>query len=304
MADQTLTALYRSPEVANPVNPSAFGYHHGQYILNMQRAYAEYELQGPIPNNNVGWVPAVQAAAIAASDASIAAGNGALRESSPAKVQHMLSMTSHSTNSPNPPNAAVDMSSVNGGVCMISMGNMMCGAIHMQQPSMRRHQREKHPGALTNPTRGNASNDEQLVGMNRRPIGQYIDLFASECERLARNDARFGAGFAQHMPRMRKGVSLSTEFVEPEEEKPHTRHIPPVTTDAQHMLTTQQPTVATPSSRSRKRGPSPPRRDRDESPSPSSRATARKDQPTSNKRPRTDAGTTTRVTRSQRKGKA
>ena len=116
MADQTLTALYRSPEVANPVNPSAFGYHHGQYILNMQRAYAEYELQGPIPNNNVGWVPAgklhyacaehaltiyiVQAAAIAASDASIAAGNGALRESSPAKVQHMLSMTSHSTNSP------------------------------------------------------------------------------------------------------------------------------------------------------------------------------------------------------------
>ena len=51
---------------------------------------------------------------------------------------------------------------------------------------------------------------------------------------------------------MRKGVSLSTEFVEPEEEKPHTRHMPPVTADAQHMLTTQQPTVATPSSRSRK----------------------------------------------------
>ena len=50
------------------------------------------------------------------------------------------------------------------------------------------------------------------------------------------------------MPRM----SLLTEFVEPEEERPHARHMPPVSADAQHMLIIQQPTVATPSSRSRK----------------------------------------------------
>lgn len=68
---------FDNPNVANAINPSAFGYHHGKYTGTSMRSlratntfrktHTEYTLYaGPIPNHNGGWIPARQLAARAA----------------------------------------------------------------------------------------------------------------------------------------------------------------------------------------------------------------------------------------------
>jgi hypothetical protein len=62
-------AAFDNPAVAGATNPGSFGWHHGEHMLRrgfMLSTYWAYA--GPIPNNNTGWVPARQQAAVAASN--------------------------------------------------------------------------------------------------------------------------------------------------------------------------------------------------------------------------------------------
>ncbi|KAH8585432.1 hypothetical protein B0O99DRAFT_696502 [Bisporella sp. PMI_857] len=74
-------AHFDNTAVAGATNPSAFGYHHG-----------------PIPNNNIDWLPARQQQHVD--------GGGSARTAPNVTVD----------DNANPPNAAVDLSSVNTGV--------------------------------------------------------------------------------------------------------------------------------------------------------------------------------------------
>lgn len=51
-------ADFENVAVTNAANPSIFGHHYGEYILNIIiYAYIEYIYAGPITNNNAHWDP-------------------------------------------------------------------------------------------------------------------------------------------------------------------------------------------------------------------------------------------------------
>ncbi|KAH8684404.1 hypothetical protein BGZ60DRAFT_165252 [Tricladium varicosporioides] len=184
------SAAFNNPAVTNSANPSTFGWHHG-----------------PIPNNNPGWIPVRQRAAAAAG-------------TQPPAVT--------TADNANPPIPAVNLSSINNEVCQIDMGGgTMCGVVFGNQPSLRRHLRNVHPGAITNPTRTNTSVQETAAGQSalklfvlsggwrnadfavepgRGPPGGYMDRYATACEAIARTDAAFRATYGSEFHRVKRVI--------------------------------------------------------------------------------------------------
>lgn len=172
--------------VGAAANPSPeYGYHHG-----------------PIPNNNHGWHPPRQAAAIAS-------------KARPPSVT--------SAENGQAPNTPAVMSAVNGGVCMIDMGaGVMCGVQTADQPALRRHMRDFHSGAVANPTRRGVTPAEAFAGQNalkkfvltrawrdaqfvrepgRGPRGGLLDRYATALEDIAAADAAFAHQFGARFHR-------------------------------------------------------------------------------------------------------
>lgn len=174
---------YDNACVTNAINPSIHGHHHG-----------------PILNPNPGWEPARQVAARAANQ----------------KLPAILVTDVSGKNGP--PVSSAPLSTINSGVCdiVVDSTNIMCGSVfqagNQQQVSLRRHCRQQHPGALTNPTTGNVTIPAKVAGTNALklwvrsggwrdahyfhepgvgPVGGWIDTFATEMETLAANDATF-----------------------------------------------------------------------------------------------------------------
>lgn len=182
-------ADFDNPQVASATNPSAFGHHHG-----------------PIPNPNPDWVTPARAAAAAA--AAVTGGR-------PPAVTVQ--------DNANPPNAASVLSSVNTMVCDIAVnGTQMCGRVFTAQPSYRRHVRNEHSGALTNPTTNNTPVGELIAGENslklfvlsgawrdarylhepgRGPSGSRISEYADACTLFAATDEAFAARFGRQFHR-------------------------------------------------------------------------------------------------------
>ncbi|CZR58851.1 uncharacterized protein PAC_08743 [Phialocephala subalpina] len=173
---------YANPAISNAVNPSAYGYAHG-----------------PVPNPNEGWSPHPPPAEGAKSPAVTAAINATA------------------------PNPGSVLSKVNSGVCDIDVGTgQMCGQVFGDQPSLRRHMREAHPGAVVNPNRLNTTIQEESAGQlalkswvrsggwraadyvrepGRGPAGGYIDQYATAMEDLARTNPTFAAAYGTHFHR-------------------------------------------------------------------------------------------------------
>ena len=216
---------FDNAEVRNAQNPSAFGYHYG-----------------PIFNPNVAWTPPSVATARAAG---CRPGNVTAAENATA------------------PNPGQRLSHINTGVCDICVnGAQMCGCTFVaagQQPSLRRHIRNEHFGAVANTSRQNVTLQETIAGQNAikrfvliggwrdqryvfepgvGPAGGYCDLYATQLENIAASDPQFAAQWGTRFHRSR------------------------------------QPAVATPdSARKRKRGRTPPSQPR--SPSPTTRPAAK-----------------------------
>ncbi|KKY29445.1 hypothetical protein UCDDA912_g10631 [Diaporthe ampelina] len=108
----------------------------------------------------------------------------------------------------------ITVSKVNTGVCDVELDGTgsMCGTVFHNQPSLRRHLRDAHPGAAHNPTRVNVGIMEKLHGENaikrwvltggwrdagyvrepgRGPEGGLVAQYADACERIAGEDAEF-----------------------------------------------------------------------------------------------------------------
>ncbi|KAI3393735.1 hypothetical protein diail_3781 [Diaporthe ilicicola] len=122
------------------------------------------------------------------------------------------------------PSLPTTLSKVNTGVCDVDLdgtGNM-CGTVFSGQPALRRHLRDAHPGAATNPTRTQVTVDELLQGQNtlkrwvltggwrdaryvrepgRGPEGGLIAQYADACERIAREDPDFRRKFGDKFHR-------------------------------------------------------------------------------------------------------
>ncbi|KAJ9197776.1 hypothetical protein DTO164E3_5630 [Paecilomyces variotii] len=50
-------------------------------------------------------------------------------------------------------------------ICDIAVnGDEMCGALICDQPALRRHIRQLHPGAIENPTQKNVTQKEEIAG--------------------------------------------------------------------------------------------------------------------------------------------
>lgn len=178
-------ADFDNAQVAGATNPSAFGHHHG-----------------PIPNPNPGWVTPARAAAAATGGRPPAV-----------TVQ----------DNANPPNPASALSAVNSMVCDIAVnGTQMCGRVFTAQPSYRRHVRNEHSGALTNPPTTNTSAAELIAGENalklfvlsggwrdarylhepgRGPSGSRISEYADACTLIAAQDQGFATRFGRQFHR-------------------------------------------------------------------------------------------------------
>ncbi|KAI1263674.1 hypothetical protein F5Y18DRAFT_393814 [Xylariaceae sp. FL1019] len=191
MADLNPLA-YTNLVVAAATNPSPFGYHHG-----------------PIPNLNSNWVPTSSRQAVSSTAQPI-----------PSTQPRRAISAAQNEDAPNP---GMAMSSINTGICDIDLGgNLMCGTVFADQPSLRRHIRTAHPGALSNPRRTNTSPAEEAAGQNtiknwvlsggwrraayvrepgRGPVGGLIDRFATSCEAIAESDPVFAAQYGRHFHR-------------------------------------------------------------------------------------------------------
>lgn len=122
------------------------------------------------------------------------------------------------------------VSKVNTGVCDVEVDGTgsMCGTVFRDQPSLRRHLRDAHPGAASNPTRVNITAEERLQGENalkrwvltggwrgaryirepgRGPEGGLVARCADACERIAGEDEEFRSKFGG---RFHRGVVQST----------------------------------------------------------------------------------------------
>ncbi|KAK7698017.1 hypothetical protein SLS64_013006 [Diaporthe eres] len=118
----------------------------------------------------------------------------------------------------------VTVSKVNTGVCDIEIDGTgsMCGTVFREQPSLRRHLRDAHPGAAHNPTRVNVSATEKDQGENalkrwvltggwrdaryvrepgRGPEGGPVARYADACERIAGDDPEFRRKFGEFFHR-------------------------------------------------------------------------------------------------------
>lgn len=118
------------------------------------------------------------------------------------------------------PFPAITVSKVNTGVCEVELDGTgsMCGTVFRDQPSLRRHLRDAHPGAAHNPTRVNVGIMERLHGENaikrwvltggwrdaryvrepgRGPEGGLVAQYADACERIAREDKGFRDKFGE-----------------------------------------------------------------------------------------------------------
>lgn len=105
----------------------------------------------------------------------------------------------------------VTVSKINTGVCDVEIDGTgsMCGTVFREQPSLRRHLRDAHPGAAHNPTRVNVTATEKLQGENalkrwvltggwrdaryvrepgKGPEGGLVARYADACESIARED--------------------------------------------------------------------------------------------------------------------
>ncbi|KAI0143462.1 hypothetical protein GGR57DRAFT_365994 [Xylariaceae sp. FL1272] len=200
MADLNPLA-YTNLMVAAATNPSPFGYHHG-----------------PIPNLNSGWAPP--------SSRQAASTNA---QPTPPFPPRRAILAAENENAPNP---GMTLSSINTGVCDIDLGgNVMCGTVVADQPSLRRHIRTAHPGALCNPKRINTAPAEEAAGQNaikswilsggwrratyvrepgRGPVGGFIDRFASACEAIAELDPVFAAQYGRQFHREALPLSSSS----------------------------------------------------------------------------------------------
>ncbi|ETS76472.1 hypothetical protein PFICI_11859 [Pestalotiopsis fici W106-1] len=152
---------------------------------------------GPIPYANDGWIPPRQVAAAEAGTA--------------------IPIVSNNDNADDTrPHDAEVLSLLNPGVCCIDLDGRgtMCGVTFKSQPSLRRHYRQFHPGALVSVRRAMISVPERLAGFNalkhvvlnkiwrnasflkepgRGPRGGIIDEYATALEYLAATDAKFAA---------------------------------------------------------------------------------------------------------------
>ena len=177
---------YDNPEVHRAVNPHpTYGYFHG-----------------PITNNNLGFQPAEAVTAIA---------NGR----KPPTVTAAMNDSA--------PNPMEKLSLCNGLVCMIDVnGGQMCGVTFADQPTLRRHMRNAHTGAIVSPGRANLSQQEEIAGDNalklyvlnqswrtarfqREPGACHpnsrIGHFATVLEIIAAGDAAFAARWGTHFHR-------------------------------------------------------------------------------------------------------
>lgn len=186
----TVAADFDNGAVANAVNPhrtpqQQFGYFHG-----------------PIPNHNAGWVPpAVQAQL----------------DSGVRKPKTYSGMDA------NAPEAGEVLSPFNTFVCDVVVdgndnnNNTMCGWTGTAQRDLRRHLRERHPGAIINPGagRGRLSDEEKEAGLNalkhwvlcggwrdaryaKEPAVDgrfFVKWLADAAEAIAAADAGFAARF-------------------------------------------------------------------------------------------------------------
>ncbi|KAJ4396799.1 hypothetical protein N0V93_001021 [Gnomoniopsis smithogilvyi] len=121
------------------------------------------------------------------------------------------------------PNPGSEMSSINTGVCDIDLGGgVMCGTTCDNQPSLRRHIRNAHPGAVINRDRGNVDIAENTAGQNaiklfvrsgawrlaqyhkepgRGPINGLVNRYADAMEAIARTDNAFAQAYGTRFHR-------------------------------------------------------------------------------------------------------
>ena len=186
MTNMTSVQDFDNPEVRGAVNPHpTLGYFHG-----------------PITNNNLGFQPAEAVAAIA---------NG---RKPPAVTTAMNDSA---------PNQMEKLSLCNGLVCMIDVnGGQMCGMTFGDQPTLRRHMRNAHTGAISSPGRANLSQQEEIAGDNALKLyvlsqswriarfqrepgvchpNSRIGQFATVLEIIAASDAAFAARWGTHFHR-------------------------------------------------------------------------------------------------------
>ncbi|KAF1808049.1 hypothetical protein P152DRAFT_517833 [Eremomyces bilateralis CBS 781.70] len=126
---------YEGARIDNAANPHhQWGYFHG-----------------PIPNNNPDYMPNSQRETV-----------GGKKGRTPVKVAELQDETDI------PDNPRVKLSKLNTYVCDVVVdGDDMCGKTFGQQPALRRHIRQKHPGAI-DPVddRSNLDDSESIPGNN------------------------------------------------------------------------------------------------------------------------------------------
>src|ERR1700744_6715077 len=123
MAASIDIAKYENAAITQATNPSAHGYHHGL-----------------VPNHSHGFVPPTLAE----------------ERESRNNTTYLRALTS--SEHVNPDHPGVDVSAVNGGVCMFEVApghGVMCGRVCAGSESLRRHMRTYHPGAMANRGRHN-----------------------------------------------------------------------------------------------------------------------------------------------------
>lgn len=146
----------------------------------------------------------------------------------PVPYWHHQQLVANANAAPNANHApvipAVTVSKVNTGVCDVEIDGTgcMCGTVFRDQPSLRRHLRDAHPGASHNPTRVNVTTEEKIQGEKavkrwvltggwrdaryvrepgRGPEGGLVARYADACERIAGEDEEFRRKFGEFFHR-------------------------------------------------------------------------------------------------------
>ncbi|KAJ6018415.1 hypothetical protein N7522_001879 [Penicillium canescens] len=175
--------------VLTAVNPDVFaGYAHG-----------------PIPDNNPGWKPIAYHTAIAAG----------IRKYD-IKAADIIANP--------PPNQALVLNKENIGVCdiLVNPPRQMCGMVLPDGPSMRRHIRQEHAGALVMPDRRAKQREDIITAHNaikrwilqlgwqnasyvhepgRGPDNGLVGFWCDALERIAANNAQFRATYGSRFHR-------------------------------------------------------------------------------------------------------
>jgi len=190
----TVADDFDNEAVTNAVNPHTTPVNPGP---GQQQPFGYFH--GPIPNNNPGWIPPRIAEQLA---------------SGVRNPRIYVGMDN------NPPVAAEVLSPFNTFVCDVIVDaetNTMCGSTSIHQRDLRRHMRERHPGAIVSGSRpsGQLSRDEKEAGLNalkqwvlsggwrdakyaKEPNVDerfFIKKLADAAEAIAANDEIFAAEF-------------------------------------------------------------------------------------------------------------